>query len=79
MRTIRIYMLGLLFIYGLCFPQNIDSLNSVYQQYYETALLKVSPAGKYVVLNHNNTYGKDEDELFDVKVSKVEKTVKLTT
>ena len=70
MKAIRVYLLGLLFTYGLCLSQNIDSLNSVYGRYYETALLTVSPTGKYVVLNHNNTYGKDEDELFDVSIGK---------
>ncbi|SMP12386.1 alpha/beta hydrolase family protein [Chryseobacterium profundimaris] len=70
MKAIRIYLLGFLFIQGFCFSQNIDSLESIYSKYYETALLANSPEGRYVVLNHSNTYGKDDFELFDVKMDK---------
>lgn len=68
--AIRIYVSILLFIQGVCFSQNIDSLDSIYRQYYETSLLSVSPTGQFVVLHHTSTYGKDEDELFDVKAGK---------
>lgn len=64
--AIRLYVMGFLLVQSLYFSQNIDSLNKVYKQYYETVLLKTSPSGEYAVLNHHNTYGKDEDELFDI-------------
>lgn len=67
MKAINILMLGFLLIRGLCFSQNLDSLNSVYRQYYETTLLTTSPSGRYAVVNHHNTYGKNDDELLDLK------------
>ncbi|MGG7437397.1 alpha/beta hydrolase family protein [Chryseobacterium arthrosphaerae] len=67
---IKMYLLAFLLLSGYCFSQNIDSVDSVYRQYYETAVLTTSPAGRYAVLNHTNTYGKDEDELFDIKAGK---------
>ncbi|MGO4709351.1 hypothetical protein AB4Y90_09580, partial [Chryseobacterium sp. 2TAF14] len=66
MMAIRLYVMGFLLVQSLYFSQNIDSLSKVYKQYYETVLLKTSPSGEYAVLNHHNTYGKDEDELFDI-------------
>lgn len=68
--VIRILILVLLFIQGLCFSQNVDSIEAVYSKYYHTALLTVSPSGRHVVLNHNNVYGKDDDELVDTKTGK---------
>ncbi|QEC43634.1 hypothetical protein FSB84_18810 [Pseudobacter ginsenosidimutans] len=68
--AIRIYILALLLIPGLCYSQNIDSLQAIYSQYYETALLTVSPSGEYAVLNHHNTFGKNNDVLLDVKTGK---------
>ena len=53
------------------FSQNIDSINAVYRKFYNTRLLAVSPSGQYAVLNHYNSYGKDEDELLDTKTGKV--------
>ncbi|WDF45989.1 prolyl oligopeptidase family serine peptidase [Chryseobacterium sp. KACC 21268] len=70
MKAIRIYIAGLLLIYGLGYSQNIDSLTALYKQFYQTALLTASPNGQYVVLKHTNTYGKDEDELVDIRSSK---------
>lgn len=70
MKAIRLYVLWLLFVHVSSFSQNIDSLDNVYRQYYETALLTSSPEGGYVVLNHTNTYGKDDFELFDIKLNK---------
>jgi len=66
----RFYILAFLFIQGLCWSQDIDSLNAVYKQYYETALRANSPNGRYVILNHSNTYGKNDYELLDVKKDK---------
>lgn len=68
--AIRRYILGLLLIPGLCFSQNLDSLKAIYSQYYETALLTVSPSGEYAILNHHNTFGKNNDVLLDVKSGK---------
>lgn len=70
MKVIRFLILGFLFIYGFYFSQNIDSLELVYQQYYETKLITVSNKGQYFILNHSNNYGKDVDVLFDVKYRK---------
>lgn len=66
----RIFLWVLFFIHGMCLSQNVDSLNAIYSQYYETTLLATNPSGQYVVLNHHNTFGKDEDELFDTKTGK---------
>ncbi|MBD3905406.1 prolyl oligopeptidase family serine peptidase [Chryseobacterium sp. Ch-15] len=71
MKAIRIYIAGFLLLSGFIFSQNIDSLQNVYRTYYETKLLKTNSAGRYAVLNHHNTYGKDEDELIDLKINKV--------
>lgn len=57
-------------IHGLYLSQNIDSVDNVYRKYHVTALLTASPSGQYVVMNHYNIYGKDEDELFDVSSGK---------
>lgn len=70
MKAIKIYIAGLLLIYGLGYSQNIDSLTAIYKQFYQSALLTASPTGEYVVLKHTNTFGKDEDELLDVKSGK---------
>lgn len=71
MRAIRTYMLGFLLISSFMFAQNVDSLQNVYRTYYETRLLQASSDGRYAVLNHHNTYGKDDDELIDLKTKKI--------
>ncbi|KFC19698.1 alpha/beta hydrolase family protein [Chryseobacterium sp. FH1] len=68
--VIRILALALMLIHGLYLSQNIDSVDNVYRKYHVTALLTASPSGRHVVLNHYNIYGKDEDELFDVRSGK---------
>ncbi|MCD9855769.1 prolyl oligopeptidase family serine peptidase [Epilithonimonas sp. JDS] len=67
MMATRLFFLLFFLIQGICHSQNLDSLNSVYRRYYETAMLAGSPGGEYVVLNHTNTYGRNDYELFDVK------------
>ncbi|SHM23825.1 Dipeptidyl aminopeptidase/acylaminoacyl peptidase [Chryseobacterium carnipullorum] len=77
--VIRFWTFVFLLTQAYCFSQNIDSLDSVYSQFYKTDLLTVSPSGKYAVVNHNNTYGKNEDEIVDLKTGKgtvVEKHIK---
>lgn len=69
--AIRVYIVGFLLISKFVFAQNIDSLQNVYSTYYETKLLQTSADGRYAVLNHHNTYGKDEDELIDLKTKTV--------
>ena len=69
--VIRICTLVLLLLHTVGFSQNIDSIDTVYRRYYHTRLLAVSPSGQYAVLNHYNTYGKDEDELLDTKTGRV--------
>ena len=71
MKAIRIYIAGFLLLSVHVLSQNIDSLQNVYRTYYETKLLKASSNGRYVVLNHYNTYGKDEDELIDLNSNKI--------
>jgi esterase/lipase len=66
MKAIKLYLIGLFLISGLYFSQNIDSLDSVYKQYYTTSLSATSPTGQHVVLNHSNAYGKNDDELITV-------------
>src|SRR6218665_22474 len=65
MMATRIKCFIILFGWFFCQAQKNDSLESVYQKYYKTKLLAVSPSGKYLVLNHYNTFGKNENELFD--------------
>lgn len=69
--AIRVYIVGFLLMSRFVFAQNIDSLQNVYSTYYETKLLQTSADGRYAVLNHHNTYGKDEDELIDLKTKTV--------
>lgn len=71
MRAIKTYMAGFMLITGLISAQNVDSLQNVYSAYYETQLVETSADGRYALLNHHNTYGKDEDELIDLKTEKV--------
>lgn len=66
----RLCMLAFLFILEFCLSQDIDSLNEVYKQYYETALRANSPNGRYIILHHSNTYGKSDYELLDGKKDK---------
>ncbi|MFW2135504.1 alpha/beta hydrolase family protein [Chryseobacterium sp. TY4] len=68
--VIRFLVCAFLLIQAYCFSQNIDSLEAVYSQFYKTGLLTVSPSGKYAVLNHSNAYGKDEDEIVNLKSGK---------
>lgn len=68
--AIRTLVFIFLLLPSCVFSQNIDSLETIYRQYHNTSLLKASPSGKYVILNHVNAYGKDEDELFDLKIGK---------
>ncbi|MPS73043.1 MAG: hypothetical protein E2590_07795 [Chryseobacterium sp.] len=70
MMVTRLYVLVFLLVHGLCLSQDIDSLNAVYKQYYETALRANSSNGRFVILNHSNTYGKNDYELLDVKNGK---------
>lgn len=71
MKAIRMYIAGFMLLSVHVFSQNIDSLQNVYRTFYETKLLKASSDGRYVVLNHHNTYGKDEDELIDLNSNKI--------
>ena len=71
MKAIRMYIAGLMLFSVHVFSQNIDSLQNVYRTYYETKLLKTSSDGRYAVLNHHNTYGKDDDELIDLNSNKI--------
>ncbi|KUG10651.1 alpha/beta hydrolase family protein [Elizabethkingia miricola] len=66
MKAIKLYLTGMFLISKLYFSQNIDSLDSVYKQYYTTSLSTTSPTGEHVVLNHSNAYGKNDDELITV-------------
>ncbi len=68
--AIRIYIILMVVIQNFYYSQNIDSINAIYNQYYETSLLSASPSGRYAVLNHHNTYGKDEVLLLDAKTGK---------
>lgn len=61
----RIHIVFCLFAWLLCQSQSIDSLESGYDKYYNTSLLKSSPSGEYLVFYHQNSFGKNEDELFN--------------
>jgi hypothetical protein len=61
----RINIIILIILWLQSRAQTTDSLESGYSKFYNTSLLAVSSSGQYIVLNHINYYGKNEDELFD--------------
>jgi len=65
--AIRIHFVISLFIMLFCRGQSTESLEAGYDKYYSTSLLTSSPSGEYIVLNHLNSFGKNEDELFNTE------------
>jgi len=63
--VIRIQIIICLFTLFLCQSQAVDSLESGYDKYYNSALLASSESGEFVILKHHNSFGKNEDELFN--------------
>lgn len=68
--AIRINIITFLMLWLQGLAQTRDSLESGYSKFYNTSLQTVSSSGRYIVLNHINYYGKNEDELFDTLTKK---------